>query len=31
MNEFFERISALSPKRLALLALELQTKLEAAE
>lgn len=31
MNEFFERISKLSPKRLALLALELQTKLEAAE
>jgi len=31
MQEFFERISKLSPKRLALLALELQSKLEAAE
>ncbi len=31
MNEFYERISNLSPKRLALLALELQSKLEAAE
>jgi acyl transferase domain-containing protein/acyl carrier protein len=30
-NSFFERISQLSPKRLALLAMELQTKLEAAE
>ncbi|WP_129674296.1 type I polyketide synthase [Candidatus Chloroploca sp. Khr17] len=31
MNEFFERISKLSPKRLALLALELQGRLESAE
>ncbi len=31
MNEFLERIRNLSPKRLALLALELQTKLEASE
>lgn len=31
MQEFFERISKLSPQRLALLALELQGKLEAAE
>lgn len=31
MNNFLERISRLSPKRLALLALDLQTKLEAAE
>lgn len=30
MNEFFERISKLSPKRLALLALELQGRLESA-
>lgn len=31
MNNFLERISNLSPKRLALLAMELQAKLEAAE
>ncbi len=31
MQEFLERISALSPRRLALLAVELQAKLEAAE
>ena len=31
MNEFFERISKLSPKRLALLAMDLQAKLEAAQ
>jgi acyl transferase domain-containing protein len=31
MNEFFERISKLSPKRLALLAIDLQAKLEAAQ
>ena len=31
MQEFLERINALSPKRLALLAVDLQTKLEAAE
>ena len=31
MNEFFERITKLSPKRLQLLAVELQTKLESLE
>jgi hypothetical protein len=31
MSDFLERISKLPPKRLALLALELQSKLEAAE
>lgn len=31
MQEFYERIAKLSPKRLALLALELQAKLETAE
>jgi hypothetical protein len=30
-REFLERIATLSPKRLALLAVELQTKLEAAQ
>ena len=31
MSDFLDRITKLSPKRLALLALELQTKLEALE
>ncbi len=31
MNEFIERISKLSPKRLVLLAAELQARLQAAE
>ena len=31
MSEFLERISKLSPKRLALLALELQTRVDALE
>ena len=31
MSEFLERISKLSPKRLALLALELQTRVDAVE
>ena len=31
MSEFFDRISKLSPQRLALLAMDLQSKLETAE